>query len=259
MPDRLARTPGDLAAESRRQRRRAARRWWLAAAAVGVVLALIAALAVAGFLAPLGSWIEAFRGWIEGFGAWGMAVFALTYVLATIAMLPCAPLTVIGGLAWGVWAFPLVIATALVGASLAFQIGRTLAQDRVRTWVATRPRSAAVIEAVSEQGWKVVLLLRLSPVVPFNVQNYLFGITSIGFVPYALATAVGILPGASLFLSIGAFGHGTVDPDSRTWNWIFFAVGLAATVVAAALVTRRVLAKLREMEGHERRGGHPAP
>ena len=63
---------------------------------------------------------------------------------------------------------------------------------------------------MSEQGWKIVLLLRLSPVVPFNVQNYLFGITRIGFAQYALATAIGILPGASLFISIGAFGHGRI-------------------------------------------------
>jgi uncharacterized membrane protein YdjX (TVP38/TMEM64 family) len=253
MPDRAAPAPGATTGPSRARRHWLVRRWWLGVAALCVAVVLIVVLAVAGLLAPVGSWIYAFRGWIEGFGAWGIAVFVLTYLLATIAMLPCAPLTVIGGLAWGVWAFPLVIATALVGASLAFEIGRYLAQDKVRAWAATRPRGAAMIEAVSEQGWKVVLLLRLSPVVPFNVQNYLFGITSIGFAPYALATAVGILPGASLFLSIGAFGHGAEDAGSRTVNWALFGVGLAATVAAAVLVTRRVLAKLREMEEHQRR------
>ena len=90
MPDRLA--PAQATTAKTRERRRALRRWWLAAIAVGVVVALIAALAIAGFLAPVGSWIGAFRGWIEGFGAWGVAVFELTYILATIAMLPCAPL-----------------------------------------------------------------------------------------------------------------------------------------------------------------------
>ncbi len=253
MPDRLAPAPGSLSTRSHGKRRRAARRRWLGAGAIGLAILAVAALAVAGFLAPVGSWIAALRGWIEGFGAWGVAVYALTYVVATVAMLPCAPLALIGGLAWGIWAFPLVVATALVGASLAFQIGRYLAQERVRAWAATHPRGAAVIEAVSEQGWKVVLLLRLSPVVPFNVQNYLFGITSIGFLPYAVATAVGILPGASLFISIGAFGHGTEDPGSRTLNWVLFGIGLAATVVAAVLVTRRVLAKLKEMEAARHR------
>jgi uncharacterized membrane protein YdjX (TVP38/TMEM64 family) len=235
--------------------RRTGRRWWLWA----TIVALVIALAVVGFLSPVGSWIATFRAWIDSFGAWGLAVFALAYVVATIAMLPCAPLSVIAGLAWGIWALPLVIVAALVGASLAFQIGRHLAQDRVHAWAATRPRGAAVIEAVSEQGWKIVLLLRLSPVVPFNVQNYLFGITTIGFVPYAMATAVGILPGALLFISIGTFGHGTEDADSRSLNWILFGVGLIATVIAAVLVTRRVLAKLRAMEAAPQRADAPHP
>ena len=246
MPDRLAQAPVSLSTGSREKR--VAHRWRLGAAAVALVIALIAGLAIAGFLAPVGSWIAALRGWIESFGAWGVAVFALTYIVATIAILPCAPLALIGGLAWGTWAFPLVIAAALVGASLAFQIGRHLAQERVQAWAATHPRGAAVIEAVSEQGWRIVLLLRLSPVVPFNVQNYLFGITSIGFTPYAMATALGILPGASLFISIGAFGHSTEDPGSRTLNWVLFGLGLAATVVAAVLVARTVVAKLRAIE-----------
>jgi uncharacterized membrane protein YdjX (TVP38/TMEM64 family) len=80
------------------------------------------------------------------------------------------------------------------------------------------------------------------------VQNYLFGVTSIGFVPYAVATAIGVLPGATLFISIGAFGHGAEDPGSRTLNWVLFGIGLAATIVAAVLVTRRVLAKLQAIE-----------
>lgn len=188
------------------------------------------------------------RAWIEGFGPWGVAVFAAAYVLATVAMLPCAPLTVIGGLAWGPWALPLVIAATVTGASMAFQIGRHLARDRVQAWAATHPKGAAVIDAVGEQGWKIVLLLRLSPLVPFNVQSYLFGITSIGFLPYAIATAIGVLPGASLFLAIGAFGHGTEDSGSRTLNWILFGVGLTATVAAATLVTRKVMSKLAALK-----------
>jgi uncharacterized membrane protein YdjX (TVP38/TMEM64 family) len=154
----------------------------------------------------------------------------------------------VAGLAWGIWALPLVIASAVIGSSLAFQIGRRLAQARVRAWTDTRPRGAAVIEAVSEQGWRIMLLLRLSPVIPFNVQNYLFSITDIRFLPYLAATAIGTLPGSTLFISIGAFGHGAEDAEGRTLNWILFGVGLVATVAAAALVTRTVLAKLRKLD-----------
>jgi uncharacterized membrane protein YdjX (TVP38/TMEM64 family) len=123
----------------------------------------------------------------------------------------------------------------------------------VQGWASRHPHGGAIVDAVTEQGWKIVLLLRLSPLVPFNVQNYLFGITGISFAHYAVATALGVLPGAALFLSIGAFGHGTEDADSRMLNWILFGVGLVATVVAAVTVTRRVLAKLRAIEQRQTR------
>jgi uncharacterized membrane protein YdjX (TVP38/TMEM64 family) len=220
------------------------RRWYRAA---GIVLAAgaVAAIALLGSLDSVGGWVNGFRGWIEQLGVWGPAAFVAIYVAATLVMAPCAPLSLVAGLAWGIGAFPLVIASALAGSSLAFQIGRRAARARVRRWARTHPRGAAVIDAVGEQGWKIVLLLRLSPVVPFNMQNYLFGITGIRFLPYLAATAIGLLPGSALFISIGAFGHGSEDGSSRTLNWILFGVGLAATIAAAALVTRQVMRKLR--------------
>jgi uncharacterized membrane protein YdjX (TVP38/TMEM64 family) len=241
MPDRLAHLPEALPPiRARRSGRRLI--FW------GGSILLVVAIAVAGLLLPVAAWIDAFRGWIEGFGIWGIVVFALAYVLATVALIPCAPLSIVAGLAWGLWALPLVLVAAMTGSSLAFEIARRLARARVEAWAARHPRGAAVAEAVREQGWRIVLLLRLSPVVPFNMQNYLFGITGIGFVPYAVATAIGVLPGAALFIAIGAFGHGSAESDTRTLNWILFGVGLAATVGAAVLVTRTLLAKLRHLE-----------
>jgi uncharacterized membrane protein YdjX (TVP38/TMEM64 family) len=188
--------------------------------------------------------IHGIHAWIEGFGVWGMLVFALVYILATLALIPGAPLSIVAGLAYGLWGLPLVVLAALAGSSLAFQLARTFAHGRVHAWTRRHPRGGALVAAVRDQGWKIVLLLRLSPVVPFNVQNYLFGITGISFSQYAAATAVGILPGAALFISIGAFGHGTSDDSSRMVNWVLFGIGLAATVLAVALVTRKALARL---------------
>jgi uncharacterized membrane protein YdjX (TVP38/TMEM64 family) len=125
-------------------------RWrWLAWGALAI---LLVALAVAGFRPPLVSWLATFRDWVDGLGGWGMAVFALVYVAATIAMLPCAPLSIVAGLAWGAWALPLVLVAALAGASLAFQIARRVAQARVQAWIDRNPRREAVVEAVTEQG-----------------------------------------------------------------------------------------------------------
>jgi len=92
------------------------------------------------------------------------------------------------------------------------------------------------------------MLLRLSPLVPFNIQNYLFGLTNIDFWHYFLATFVGIIPGAVLYLYIGALG-GALTGGGGQWGtarWIFFGIGLVATVFVALLVARKAKAKLKE-------------
>jgi uncharacterized membrane protein YdjX (TVP38/TMEM64 family) len=106
----------------------------------------------------------------------------------------------------------------------------------------TSRKFAAVDNAVTEEGWKIVVLLRLSPLVPFNVQNYLFGITDIPFPHYFAATCVGIIPGTVLFVYLGALGN----TSAGRLEWVFFGVGLLATVTVAVLVTRKAKERLAE-------------
>jgi uncharacterized membrane protein YdjX (TVP38/TMEM64 family) len=143
-------------------------------------LALIAALVAAWLLLPVRDWAESFQGWIEGLGAWGILIFGVVYVVATVLLVPVSVLTLVAGLAFGLAVgFPLVVAAATVGATLAFLVARYLVHQHVERWIEKRPKFRAVKAAVSEGGWKVVGLLRLSPVVPFNVQNYFYGITDV--------------------------------------------------------------------------------
>lgn len=225
---------------------------WIGAGAV--VLGLFAAWT---FL-PLSAWLESFTGWIEGLGLWGAALFAAVYAVATVLLVPGSVLTLGAGVTYGLWGFPVVAVGATVGAMLAFLVGRYAARRRVEARLANDRRFRAVDQAVEDEGWKIVALLRLSPLLPFNLQNYLYGITKVRFLPYSLATFFGILPGTLMYVYFGAAGRaaltGGEDSGDGTLTWIFFAVGLLATVAATVLVAKKAKAKLDDIgvaEGDE--------
>src|SRR5262249_19522170 len=148
--------------------------------------ALVAAGAVAALkLLPVNQWLLAFVGWIRDAGATGMAVFVLAYMVACILLLPGLILTLGAGFAYGVAVgIPLVWVSANLGAAAAFLLGRTLARDRIAARVAGNPKFAAIDRAVGRAGLKIVLLTRLSPAFPFNLQNYAYGLTQVTFRDY---------------------------------------------------------------------------
>ena len=97
-----------------------------------------------------------------------------------------------------------------------------------------------------KKGWKLVVLLRLNPLVPFNLQNYVFGATEIGFRPFALGTFFGIMPGTALYVSLGALGQAAVGgEDQTTLRVALLVAGLAATAATVFVVGRKAKAKLR--------------
>jgi uncharacterized membrane protein YdjX (TVP38/TMEM64 family) len=211
--------------------------------------AVVVAIFVAWFLLPVKEWLQSLTEWIDGLGLWGGVVFAAAYVIATVLLAPGALFTIAAGLVFGLgWGFVVVMIGATVGASLAFLVARYLVRDKVKHMFEGRPKFKAVDNAVAEEGWKIVLLLRLSPLVPFNLQNYFFGLTNIDFWHYALATSVGIIPGVVLYLYIGALGGAlTGGGQWGTPQWVFFGAGLVATIVVALLVTRKAKVKLKEV------------
>lgn len=213
-----------------------------------IPVAVVAAVFVAWFLLPVKDWLETFSQWIEGLGIRGGVVFVAVYAIATLLLAPGALFTLAAGLVFGLaWGFPIVMIGATLGSSLAFLIARYLLRERIKSVLHKRPKFRAVDEAVSEDGWKIVLLLRLSPLVPFNLQNYFFGITEIKFWQYMVATFVGIIPGVILYLYLGAAGGAlTGDSEWGTAQWIFFGVGLAATIAMAVLVTTKAKKKLEQ-------------
>jgi uncharacterized membrane protein YdjX (TVP38/TMEM64 family) len=200
---------------------------------------------VLSLVCPVAHWVGHIQRWILGLGPWGAAIFALLFVAATLVLAPDWPLSIAAGFVFGFWALPIVIIAATTAATLSFLASRYLFRGRVRAWLAGRPRLLAIDRAVAEEGWKVVALLRLSPAVPFNLQNYLFGATAVPFAQYVAATAVGIVPGSLLYVYLGVLGNAARHAGGGTpLKWLLFAAGLAATAAAAFLVARKARAML---------------
>jgi uncharacterized membrane protein YdjX (TVP38/TMEM64 family) len=184
-------------------------------------------------------------GWIRAQGAWAPILFVLLYVAACVAFVPGSLLTLGAGAVFGP-----VLGTACVsvgstfGAALSFLIGRFVARDAVARRLGAFPRFAAVDEAVGREGWKIVGLLRLSPLFPFNLLNYALGLTRVGFRDYLLASWICMLPGTVLYVYLGsvlgeALLRGTAAHRDRTpAEWALYAVGLAATVAVTVAITR---------------------
>ena len=224
------------------------RRWapWVV---FGVVLL---ALCLGWLLLPLRAWMDALQHWLLGLGAGGVAIFAAILIFMTFLPAPDWPLPIAAGYVYGVWAFPLTYGCIAFASAIAFLAARYLARDRIRAFLARRPKYQAVDRAVAKEGWQVVVLLRLSPIVPFNLQNYALGGTAIPFWRYLGATLVGIAPGIAIYVYFGMFGRG-LGKDTGPLDWALFGVGALATIVLGVIVTRKTKEKFAESKSRKAR------
>jgi uncharacterized membrane protein YdjX (TVP38/TMEM64 family) len=215
-------------------------RYWLAWIGVG---ALPLVIGLGWYLLPVGIWLGALRDYVIDLGLLGVAVFATVYICAVVLLAPGSLLTIAAGFAYGFWGLPIALVAATAGASLAFLVSRYFARGSVKRAIERRRNIAAIDRAISSEGWKIVLLLRLNPLLPFNLQNYLFGITAVPFGSYVAATLVGIAPATTAFVSVGALGEAAFDPGGG--QWVLLGGGLLATVAAMILITRKARTLLR--------------
>lgn len=207
---------------------------------IALGLWLIALSAAATFL-PVKDWVKAFSDWVQTLGGLGVVVFIGAYALATVLFLPGWIFTVAAGLVYGVIGGTAVaLAGAIIGSTLAFLCGRYLVRKRVEAATKGNKKFAAIDKAIGQQGWKIVGLLRLSPIVPFNLSNYFYGVTAVAFWPYVLASAVGMLPGTLLYAYLGGAGKAGVDGggEQSPLKWVFLGVGLLATIIVTMIVSR---------------------
>jgi len=218
---------------------------------LGLVLAAVAAVAVAARMLPLAAWLEVFNQRVVGLGVAGMILFALLYAAATVLLVPGSLLTLASGASFGLLpGFVTVLFGATLGAASAFLVSRHLARKRVERWIQRKPSFAAIDKAVAREGWKIVFLTRLSPVFPFNFQNYAYGLTSVPFWQYVLASWIGMIPGTFLYVYLGTLGRSGLEAASgggaETFRLAFQAAGLLATLAVTILITRTAKRALRE-------------
>ncbi len=204
--------------------------------------ALILLLAGVSFL-PVGQWAKFFTNWVRHLGVAGAFVFIAVYALAAVLFLPGAIFTIAAGLVYGIAGGTAVaLSGATLGASLAFLTGRYLLRKRIESFSGKNKTFGAIDAAIGKQGWKIVGLLRLSPLIPFNVSNYFYGVTSIGFLPYVLASLVGMLPGTLLYAYLGAIGQAGLGGGAKKGHspleWTFLAIGLLATIAVTIFVSQ---------------------
>ncbi len=194
-----------------------------------------------------------FLHWVQGIGFWGAVLFAAAYVPAAVLFVPGSLLTLSAGFVFGVVKGTLVVsAGSTAGAAAAFLVARTVARDWVSRRIAGRPKLAAIGRAVAKEDFKLVLLTRLSPVLPFNVLNYAFGLTSARFGKYLLASWIGMLPGTLMYVYLGSAAKSVAsllshETPRSTGQQALFVLGLAATVAAVVVITRAARRALDEI------------
>lgn len=202
---------------------------------IGIGSALLLAL-VAARLTGLTEYISldslsSLRGWIDGFGVVAPVVFIVIYVVATVAFLPATPLTLLSGLVFGVvWGTLWAVIGATLGATLAFMIGRYAARGLVESWTAGNERVRKLDEGVEKHGWRMLVITRLVPLFPFNLQNYAYGLTRIGVGTYVFLTGICIVPGVIVYTFAGGSLASAREDLTRTVAYL----GVAAVFFAGA-------------------------
>ncbi|AFZ37829.1 SNARE associated Golgi family protein [Stanieria cyanosphaera PCC 7437] len=189
-------------------------------------------------------WLRSALEWIDSVGVVGAIAFIFLYIIATVAFLPGSILTLGAGVVFGLVLGSLyVFIGATLGATAAFLVGRYLARSLVAQKIEGNQKFSAIDRAVGREGLKIVLLTRLSPIFPFNLLNYAYGVTGVSLKDYVIGS-VGMIPGTIMYVYIGSLAGNlaTIGTEAQTANpalqWTIRIVGLITTVAVTLYVTK---------------------
>jgi uncharacterized membrane protein YdjX (TVP38/TMEM64 family) len=219
-------------------KRRAARWKWIA-----IAIAIAAAGAAAALL-PMADWLAEFEGWLERMGlASAILAFCAINVVANLLLIPAWIFPVAAGAVFGLaWGLVAAAGAATISSLAAFLLSRHLLRGRLEKLVRGNATFKSFEKAVAGEGWKVVALMRLSPVLSSGMKSYFFGLTRIRLATYTGASAVGMLPGLVIKVFVGAAGYDALQRGALEWTLL--AVGIIATVTAAVMVKRLMQRRL---------------
>ena len=205
-------------------------------------LAVVALLLVLAKVFNIQTHMKTVLTWIEAQGILGAVVFVGVYIIATVFFVPGSILTLGAGFVFGLLRGTVYVSIAsTLGAGAAFLVGRYLARDWVSGKVEGNEKFKSIDDAVGREGWKIVGLTRLSPIFPYNLLNYAYGLTKVSFKGYFFTSWLTMLPGTIMYVYIGSLASDLATlggaRERTTLEWILYGVGLAATVAVTVYVT----------------------
>ncbi|MEM7384740.1 MAG: TVP38/TMEM64 family protein [Verrucomicrobiota bacterium] len=206
---------------------------------VGLLVFLFQAL-------PIGEMLRSATSWVESLGIWAPLAFIAIYALAVVFFIPASLLTAAAGTVFGVAYGSIYVSIAsTLGATLAFLVGRFLARDWVAKKISGNRTFSALDTAVESEGWKIVGLTRLSPVFPFTLLNYAYGVTKVKLSHYVPASWIGMMPGTVLYVYVGSLGKAASEAEGKSpAEWVMYGIGLIATLIVTIYVTKIARAAL---------------
>jgi uncharacterized membrane protein YdjX (TVP38/TMEM64 family) len=225
--------------------------------ATAVLLACVGGFGALGFVykEQINDILTQFSDFLEGYGPAGYALFVLAYAGLEVLAIPALPLTMSAGLLFGTLYGTIVVSIAgTLAATGSFLIARYFARDRILKLAQNNQKFLAIDKAIGADGFRVVTLLRLSPLLPFSLGNYLYGLTSVELGPYVLGSWLGMLPGTWAYVSAGAIGRAFIKQESEAAfpagpeSYWTLGLGLVATVFAASYVGKLAKDAIKDIE-----------
>jgi len=213
-------------------------------ARVALLVLVLAALAVAAILLPVKEWLAGALAWTAEHRGIAWLIYMVLYVVATVGFLPGLILTIAAGVIFGLASgIALASVGSVLGATAAFFVGRTFARESISRRMEAWPRFRALDRALQERGFWIVLLTRLSPLFPFNLLNYAYGVTAVRARDYVIASWIGMFPATVLYVYAGSLAASLTaalsgDVETGRTGQVLLWVGLAATLAVTVLVTR---------------------
>jgi len=177
-------------------------------------------------------------------GYWGAAAMTLLFALGAMTFIPRPMLCILAGATYGFWGIPVAILGTTLGAAGAFSIGRSFGTRF--PFVCTGSKVArSILATVHVHGWKLVVLLRIAPLAPASIQSFVFGLSSLNFVPFIAATFFGIVPGIIIEVGLGAVADSGLRGELSAWQTGLFILGIGASIVVLFLIARHLRSEMR--------------
>src|SRR6476646_10896969 len=217
------------------------KRFWLFVATIAVI-AVISVFFLKG-------WFINLKNWLRTLGPWALPMFIVVYILMTLAGLPNALLMLGSGTLFGFSKGVLYASIAdILGATACYVVGKTIARKQIKKWLAKNPKFIEIDKAIARKGWKIILLTRLSPILPSSILNYGFSSTKVKFRDYFIFTWIGMLPVVAFYVYRGSFGVRMFGKSGTPENLLLQLAGLLATIATAIYTTRVAQRALAQAE-----------